>query len=239
MKRYIQALVAAAFISAPSCTFTSSVKPTPQREWQDNLEEILSGVVCIRATSINGQETSRWYGSGFVLGHEYNGYTYITTSAHVVQGFGKTTTFTLVDNAFDTNASNDLSLEVVRYDPSVKDTAILRVKAQLPVPTSYQLKNASDLRVGDEVYVLGYPRGTTKAVVKGIVAGRGEQNQIFIDANVNPGNSGGIVLYADENKQLYLIGQLKACLAEAQNECAGIGVARPIDELIESWRGQP
>jgi serine protease Do len=125
-------------------------------------------------------------GSGFII--DKSGL--IVTNNHVVAGATKIKIKLPDGRTFDAT--------LVGTDPAT-DVALLRVKADKPLPT-VEFGNDRALRVGDWVVAVGNPFGLSNTVTAGIVSsigrdiGGGEQpytDFIQIDAPINRGNSGG------------------------------------------------
>ena len=93
--------------------------------------------------------------------------------------------------------------------------------AAAPLP----IGDASQLRPGDKIVVIGTPHGMDVTVHEGVVSHMGRPMfgaaYIQIDANINPGNSGGPVL----NKRGELVGVVTMQVQDA----AGLGFALPIN----------
>jgi serine protease Do len=142
----------------------------------------LSIFVAIQASvsSLLGQTAS---GSGFVI----NPSGYVLTNHHVIAGADRVTVIIPGKGAL---------LASIVADDDYKDLALLKIGIEnlewLPIAESHKLK------VLDTVIVLGYPLAT--ALGADVSASEGQVNAIReegkipllqIDANVNPGNSGG------------------------------------------------
>jgi len=131
--------------------------------------------------------------------------------------------------------------EVVRQDDGV-DLALVKVAgAGAPRLT---LGDATTLAVGDPVVLLGSPQGLGDSLQRGTVShvGRGIMGNVYvqIDANVNPGNSGGPLL---DRK-----GRVVGVTSMAYTGGKGIGFALPINYATQAlgfvagpsprdWRG--
>jgi serine protease Do len=125
-------------------------------------------------------------GSGFII--DKSGL--IVTNNHVVQGATKVKVKLPDGSTYDA--------KVVGTDAAT-DVALLRIKANKPLPT-VEFGNDRALRVGDWVVAVGNPYGLSNSVTAGIVSsigrdiGNSEQpytDFIQIDAPINRGNSGG------------------------------------------------
>ncbi len=127
-------------------------------------------------------------GSAFVVAHE-EGQTFLVTNAHVVRG-RETVRLKWVDGRTD-------AAQVVargRGDTPTTDLALLAVRGTRGVPLAMSDQPSA---VGQEVFVIGAPKGLEFSLSRGVVSSLRDQDDILqIDAAVNPGNSGGPVLDA-------------------------------------------
>lgn len=128
-------------------------------------------------------------GTGFVV--ESAGV--LVTAAHVAR---RTEAITA---EFDGGEPLDAGL--LGYDARL-DLALVRVRPPAPLP-ALEVADASSVRPGDAVAVIGTPRGRPRVMTTGTVRGTGlsalgQAPGIFIlfDAEVAPGNSGGPLLDA-------------------------------------------
>ncbi len=115
------------------------------------------------------------------------------TNAHVVEG---TSTVTLV-----TRDGISYPGVVLARDPQV-DLAIVDVRKLTDIP-ALPIGDSSLVKVGDQLYVIGYPLGSElegdASVTRGIISGQRTVKDITYlqtDAATNPGNSGGPVIDA-------------------------------------------
>src|SRR5205807_4720036 len=131
-------------------------------------------------------------GSGVIV----NSQGYIVTNNHVVSG--ATTIQVILSNG--TKEAAQLAGADAAYDLAVLKIAV--PQGGLSVAT---LGDSTQLKVGQEVLVIGNPLGITQTVTNGIVSvlkrsvseGQGGptiQNAIQTDAPINPGNSGGALV---------------------------------------------
>ena len=117
---------------------------------------------------------------------------FLLTSAHVVEGADS------AEAAF--TDGTEVRADVVGRDP-LSDLAVLRARGDVPAPVT--LGDAAALRVGQLVVALGNPLGLAGSVTAGIVSalgrslptrsGRVVDEVIQTDAELNPGNSGGVL----------------------------------------------
>jgi len=116
------------------------------------------------------------------------------------------------------------------------DIAIIRIKnpAILQHMPSLTFGSSADLKVGQDVYTLGYPFALPLTMTRGIVSGLNRRvcvgddidmhGCIQIDSAVNPGSSGGAVL----NSRGELIGMATMIMSRGGDFC-GIAFAIPSD----------
>ena len=153
----------------------------------------------------------------------------ILTNWHVVQG---------ADSIRLIFADGTESLATVRSKAPEKDIAVLQA---LRVPDDLQpatMGSPSELALGDQVVVVGFPFGIGPSVSAGVVSGKDrsyrarQANQqlerlIQFDAAANPGNSGGPLVNASGE----VVGIVTAILnPSSSGTFLGIGFAMPIDE---------
>ncbi|MGA9278716.1 S1C family serine protease [Ilumatobacter sp.] len=163
-------------------------------------------------------------GTGFVLSADG----YIVTNSHVVADGDETTV--------DFDDGTTVAATIVASDPS-HDLAVLKVDLTglVPLPVG----SSDDLRLGDQLVVIGYALDLTgePSVTTGILSGmdrsltepNGELlvNLLQTDTAINPGNSGGPLL----NSRGEVIGINTAVAGQAENIGFAIAIS-PAQELI-------
>jgi len=189
----------------------------------ENERPTISGTVVYEPTREDptsvGEEQPAQEGSGTAFVVTPNGV--LVTCAHVVRGatqirvhFGK----------------KNYRAKVTAYDASC-DLALLKIEAaELPcVP----LARSETVELGQDVRVVGYPLtdmlGESVKISRGTIAGiidRDEGKLFQIDANVNPGNSGGPLIDEKGN----VVGIASALLAGESVDPVGFAV--PADEAL-------
>lgn len=95
-------------------------------------------------------------------------------------------------------------IDVIYNDPT-NDLAIIKVN-DFTFPFSFTVQTTDDYSLGKDVYALGFPMtdllGQDIRITKGIINAKsglnGDKNVIQISAQVQPGNSGGPIIYADD-----------------------------------------
>jgi S1-C subfamily serine protease len=134
--------------------------------------------------------TGSGMGSAFVVAQQ-NGLTYLATNAHVVDG-SEVVQLKWVDG------SSDRARVVARGsgEEPTSDLALLAVEGTRG--KVLRLRDQASA-VGQEVFVIGAPKGLEFSLSRGVVSSlRGNEQILQIDAAVNPGNSGGPVLDAGQ-----------------------------------------
>jgi S1-C subfamily serine protease len=166
-------------------------------------------------------------GSGVIV----NSQGYIVTNNHVVSG--ALSIQVVLSNG--TKESAQLAGADTAYDLAVLKIAV--PQGGLSVAT---LGDSTQLKVGQEVLVIGNPLGITQTVTNGIVSalkrsvseGQGAptiQNAIQTDAPINPGNSGEALV--DLQGNVVGIPTLTAIDPEFNTPANGVGFAIPVNRV--------
>ncbi|OLB60093.1 MAG: hypothetical protein AUH94_08350 [Ktedonobacter sp. 13_2_20CM_2_54_8] len=156
---------------------------------------------------------------------------YIVTNNHVVSG--ATTIQVILSNG--TKEAAQLAGADAAYD-----LAVLKIAVPQGGLTVATLGDSTQLKVGQEVLVIGNPLGITQTVTNGIVSvlkrtvseGQGGptiQNAIQTDAPINPGNSGGALV--DLQGNVVGIPTLTAIDPEFNTPANGVGFAIPANRV--------
>ena len=167
-----------------------------------------------------GQQNS--LGSGVIVSS--NGF--ILTNLHVIDNL-----FDLFDTEVTLRDGRRIPAKVVAWDKA-NDLAVLHINMNNLVPI--ELGNDNDLKVGDLVFAIGYPRNIGQSVSQGIISAiinnpDGTVSIIQTDAAVNPGNSGGALIDLDGR----LIGVNSSIFSKSGN-FEGIGFATSASVAIKS-----
>lgn len=93
---------------------------------------------------------------------------------------------------------------VIQYAFSDIDIAVLKFQEPMGVPLA--IGNSGSLKIGSEVFTIGFPFGGEKGLLAGHVSAFRHDGKIRIDASVNPGNSGGPLL----NTEGFVVGVVDA-----------------------------
>ena len=144
-------------------------------------EDVLAATVYLEMTDAQVLPIS--YGSGFFVSREH-----IVTNYHVIAGVahgtakrvGKLRTY-LIQGIIAVDADNDLALLQV----TIPDVKLLR------------LGDSNKVRIGDQVYVAGSPKGLEGTFSDGIISRISKwegKERLQMTAPISPGSSGGPVL---------------------------------------------
>lgn len=142
--------------------------------------------------SINHQPMSS--GSGFVLGRDLNGVTYVVTNRHVIHNEdteqGRSGDSVQVEVGLLSGANYEAVLD---YYSRKHDIAILAVQGVLPEIPALPLVLKDELQTGQQVYTLGSPLGLKHSFTAGVISAL-RQTYIQTDATIHSGSSGGPLL---------------------------------------------
>ncbi len=209
-------------------TKSSSSSSTTNATTLDALRESVAAkvrpsIVEVYVTLTNGAAL----GSGVIV----NSQGYIVTNNHVVSG--ATTIQVILSNG--TKEPAQLAGADAAYD-----LAVLKIAVPQGGLTAATLGDSTQLKVGQEVMVIGNPLGITQTVTNGIVSAlkrsvsEGQsaptiQNAIQTDAPINPGNSGGALV--DLQGNVVGIPTLTAIDPEFNTPANGVGFAIPANRV--------
>ena len=244
-------LIAAATLLVGTGTACVPMQPVPINNYgatheisekEVTLDDLISSTYCLLSEREYQDQAGNTfnaggYGSSFAY-RDVDGYSYLITNQHVVGGFEQNVNGTkydrtkvdikIIDSKFDNNKDDDIPLEIV-FESEELDLAILRTDQRLNFLPENNLQLSSDLRYGEEVYLVGYPLGMFPATTGGIVANPGNypfhyefedkvngitvpnSSRKILDLTANPGNSGG-ALFVKKDDQLYWAGIISAYL---------------------------
>ena len=180
-------------------------------------EELKKSVVKI--TAIEGQKKK--VGSGFIVKADSDA-VYIVTAAHVVAGDSQPNVqfFTQQDVKIQVTVKHAEGSD----DPTALALLVLRGKGNIPAGlTTMSLATATRVTSGDDIMVIGHPRGAGDwAIIKGSIASR-EGRDLKVDANIDEGNSGGPIIHN---------GQVVGLIGGAQRYGKGVTIGT-IREYLE------
>ena len=155
-------------------------------------------------------------GSGFAIGENC-----IVTNAHVIENVHS---ITLTSYEGDKYTASLLGID------EDKDIAVLIIKdASFPY---LKMANLSTVKIGDDIYAIGAPKGMAYTLTKGTVSAKERivENESFIqiDAAINEGNSGGPLL----NDAGEVLGMNTMKMTDSE----GIGLAIPADRIASTLK---
>lgn len=246
-------LVACGGSASPTATQAPAATPTPEAtptqatatplaelSWEEVVDKLTPSTVMIRA---DFPETAvSWEGAGAGTGIVYSKDGYIITNAHVVDGAAALTVFT-------PDSNKERSARFVGIS-TCDDLAVIQVDDMEGLePATFG--ESADLKVGQDVAVLGYPLsfdlGRDLSMARGIVSKVNQtlppyESLIQTDAAINHGNSGGPMV----NRQGEVVGintlTIDPMFATNINFAISIDQARPVlEDLLQGknrlWLG--
>lgn len=166
-------------------------------------------------------------GSGSGSGSIIDNRGYVLTNYHVIDGARTIQVTVMNDDVFPGT--------VVAGDAN-RDIALVKITSTRTDFPTITFGQTSDVQVGVDVYVIGFPLGTELAgpstVTRGIVSAQrvlGDgYNYIQTDAAINPGNSGGCLIIDNGN----MIGIPTAGIDPPGYDIENIGLAVPINDIL-------
>lgn len=212
---------------------TISETKVTEEAMEDAISKVYDSVLCIEVLNNNGDTISS--GTGFVYGKD-DKYGYVLTNAHVVSS---------ATNVQGTLSNNKVTALKILGTDVYTDLAVLRMDLKDVIQVA-GIGSSSNMKVGNTVFTVGSPMGSTYAgtVTKGILSGKdrlvetstssnnGISTESFIvkvlqtDAAISPGNSGGPLV----NLAGDIIGITSLKLVDEQVE--GMGFAIPIEDAM-------
>ncbi len=208
---------------------TSNVKITETSSISDAVNKVYDAVVVVEGYKDNNLVST---GTGFVYKKESNK-AYIMTNNHVIES-AKT-----IKVLF--NNGDEIETKIVGSD-TYSDIAVLSITDSNKISVA-QTGNTSKLSVGDTVFAVGSPEGSTYAgtVTKGVLSAKERLVEVALsnsntsdyymkvlqtDTAINPGNSGGPLC----NINGEVIGITNMKLVDSSVE--GMGFAIPIEDAL-------
>jgi S1-C subfamily serine protease len=202
------------------------------------LDDLKSGTVLVKVVTKQGAAS----GSGFLV--KADGQTgYIVTNRHVIRPRSATPTqIKVVFWSGIPKKERAATAELVASDPD-RDLAVLKISGFEGLPKPLDLSQKPELVETTAVTLLGFPLGERLGknitISRGTVSSirlneHGEPAVVQIDANINPGQSGGPVV----DSQGRLVGVLCARVEGKGKIVQGIGLAIPGGELTRMLKGR-
>ena len=202
----------------------------------DAISKAAPSVVSINATSVNVESVERTaedrvnlylgerasLGSGVIVSEQG----FILTNLHVVD-----TLFDAFDTEVTVSDGRRTPATVIAWDKA-NDLAVLHINMDDLAPI--EIGDDKQLKVGDIVFAIGYPRNIGQSVSQGIVSALTHNSDSSIsiiqtDAAINPGNSGGALIDTNGN----LVGLNSSIFSESGN-FEGIGFATPASTAVSA-----
>lgn len=167
------------------------------QSFADLIEKVDSSVVQVIVTEQrnlgdgkpDNLTSAEGFGTGTLVGDEHK---YVLTAAHVVSDATKIVV--QFKDGTQVDATN-------RRVDNIADIAIIELSEPVPDRPVAVIGNSDDVRVGDDVFIIGNPMGLSHSVSKGIISSRHTEKsklndkrlmEFFqTDAAINKGNSGG------------------------------------------------
>lgn len=182
-----------------------------------------SEIYNLRVPSVVIIKSSESMGGGVIM--KYHDKTLIVTNAHVVEGSLK------VKIIFKDERECQGEVVICNRPADLALVSIPKEFAQ-ETPLMPLVENEEDLEVGEDVFVIGHPKGYHWSLSRGTISGiRG--HTIQTDAAINPGNSGGPLL----NREGEMIGITTFIVDKTNNLGFGIATSRILEflDLVSSY----
>ena len=152
-------------------------------------------------------------GSGFAVGENC-----IVTNAHVIDNQN--------DIKIETYDGHEYTAILFGIDESEDLAALVIEEVVFP---HLKMADLSAMKIGDDIYTIGAPKGMAYTLTKGTVSAKSRivryKSYIQIDAAINEGNSGGPLL--NDNGEVLGMNTLK------MSDSEGIGLAIPVSRVCE------
>lgn len=152
-------------------------------------------------------------GTAYVI-RQYEDSAYIVTNEHLISAFQDSNN-PLIDKIKEISRTFSIKrepgekglegkLESV-YSNKEKDILVLKYSGKLPNATTEFPLTPDGPKVGEEAYIVGYPRNMIKLMSRGIVAGECDNKDCFLNIAAYPGSSGS-PFFVERDNQLYFAG---------------------------------
>ena len=172
--------------------------------------------------------TDKATGAGFFV----NEAGYVVTNSHVVASGSSYYVKTVDGNEF-------ASVRLIAHDPEL-DLAILKVNTTGKQFDYMTFDTSTGLRYGQTAFTIGNPSGKGMLFAKATIAnpslavtGKPDEpyHSIYIDSNINHGNSGGALINADSKVIGVVYGRIES--STDPNNVYGLGTAIPSDVAMK------
>lgn len=228
-------------IVTPETNYAGFIKyasslPLGNNNWEKIYNEVKTTVVTIR-NIVGNKTTSTGSGVFFAQDSVSNGYAYIFTNAHVVEG--STSIEVLLHNNIMVKGT------LIGYDKN-EDVAVVKIEKRNDINIA-TLRHTNTLNIGEKVMAVGSPLGEkySSTATNGIISNLNitispddsslDLFLIQVDAALNPGNSGGPLF--DNNGNLIGINTIKLVNSGSSTNIESFNYAIPIShfELVASY----
>lgn len=210
-------------------TYTDKI-PNEKKSWDIIYDKVKNSVVTIR-NIVDNKISSTGSGVFFAEDNVSNGYAYIFTNAHVVEGA----------SSIEVLLSNGKLVQgyIVGYDKN-EDVAVVQIEKRTDY-TIATLRKTETLKIGEDILAIGSPIGEkySDTANAGIISNLNiditptDSNLnlylIQIDAALNPGNSGGPLF--DNAGNLIGINTMKLLSSGTTTDIEGFNYAIPISHF--------
>lgn len=228
-------------IITPETSYTGFINyatsiPLGNNNWDKVYSQVKSTVVTIR-NIVGNKTTSTGSGVFFAKDSVSDGYAYIFTNAHVVEG--STSIEVLLHNNIMVKGT------LIGYDKN-EDVAVVKIEKRNDIEIA-TLRHTNTLNIGEKVMAVGSPLGEkySTTATNGIISNLNipmtaddsslDLYLIQVDAALNPGNSGGPLFDNDGN--LIGINTIKLVNSGTNTNIESFNYAIPIShfELVSSY----
>jgi V8-like Glu-specific endopeptidase len=155
----------------------------------------------------------------------------LVTNSHVIRsGYTKTLSIRFYNENNEIRITFDEKMVLSESREDEYDYVLLNInETELNNRYRFDLCNNNNVKVGQQVCVLGYPVGFNQITYHvGYISSVYEENSVLkyrIDGSINPGNSGGPLVSLDSGKVIGIITRAETGLLKQQ-----------FDELMESFK---
>jgi S1-C subfamily serine protease len=193
----------------------------------DALATAINQSLPANGTIIVNDGTDGWNGSGFLLPHGR-----LITAQHVIEGLSK-------EAKINVSFEKDGELFPARVGAGNADIDVaILVLAKVPEVQPMKFAQPESISVGEQIAVIGSPGGWHDVVTTGRVSAVNQDmgflekslsDFILIDADIEPGSSGSMVIDEDGN----IVGMVSAMIGEHADIGVGKKVVIPVGKILE------
>lgn len=205
--------------SPPTTAVPSSSRPAAPMTWPDVVADVRTGVGQLSVTGCSVNST----GTGFLVAPDL-----LVTAAHVVDDAAA------ISVDFDGTSVGGVILGF----NELADLALVRLESKT---AGHQFQfQLSEPPIGTEVAALGFPRGESLTLTRGVVSGLDRDvnfgsgvigNMLQTDTAINPGNSGGPLLDLE--------GRVAGVVSATRKDSEGMSyavTAPRVTEAVSEWQ---